>query len=149
MPWECRHPQAAIPLFRPLLHRSDDADGGLTFEADRVDEPDLGGKEARLELVAPPWRRGGDPIRVTLTGLQLSDDDTNPSGEVIALDDALSQLARQDPRQAEMIELHYFGGMTYEEIAAASGVSRPTVTRDLRMARAWLRRALTHSAEDS
>lgn len=57
---------------------------------------------------------------------------------VIALDDALESLLQMEPRLAQVIELHYFGGLTYEEIAAAVGASTATVHRDIRMARAWL-----------
>jgi RNA polymerase sigma factor (TIGR02999 family) len=58
--------------------------------------------------------------------------------DVVALDDALESLSKLDPRMAQVIELHYFGGMTYDEIAAAMGTSAATVHRDLRLARAWL-----------
>jgi RNA polymerase sigma factor (TIGR02999 family) len=67
-------------------------------------------------------------------------DRTLPSTEfdVVALDDALECLLQLDPRMAEVIELHYFGGMTYDEIAAAMGTSAATVHRELRLAKAWL-----------
>lgn len=58
--------------------------------------------------------------------------------DLIALDDALEGLLQLDPRLAQVIELHYFGGMTYDEIAAAMGASAATVHRDIRLARAWL-----------
>jgi len=58
--------------------------------------------------------------------------------DVVALDDALERLLRIDPRMAQVIELHYFGGMTYEEIAAATDTSAATVHRELRLAKAWL-----------
>jgi RNA polymerase sigma factor (TIGR02999 family) len=58
--------------------------------------------------------------------------------DVIALDDALENLMQLEPRLAQAIELHYFGGMTYEEIAAAVNSSAATVHRDIRLARAWL-----------
>jgi RNA polymerase sigma factor (TIGR02999 family) len=57
---------------------------------------------------------------------------------VIALDDALESLLQMEPRLAQVIELHYFGGLTYEQIAAAAGASTATVHRDIRLARAWL-----------
>ena len=57
---------------------------------------------------------------------------------VIELDDALQSLAHIEPRLAQVIELHYFGGMTYEQVAAATGISTATVHRDIRLARAWL-----------
>jgi RNA polymerase sigma factor (TIGR02999 family) len=58
--------------------------------------------------------------------------------DVITLDAALEQLSKLEPRLAHVIELRYFGGMTYEEIAAAMGTSAATVHRDIRLARAWL-----------
>ena len=57
---------------------------------------------------------------------------------IIALDDALESLAQVEPRLAEVIELYYFGGLTYEQIAAALGASPATVHRNIRLARAWL-----------
>jgi len=58
--------------------------------------------------------------------------------DVIALDDALEGLQRMEPRLAQVIELHYFGGLTYDQIAAALATSAATVHRDIRLARAWL-----------
>jgi RNA polymerase sigma factor (TIGR02999 family) len=58
--------------------------------------------------------------------------------DVIALDDALEGLQQLEPRLAQVIELHYFGGLTYDQIAAAVGASAATVHRDIRLARAWL-----------
>jgi RNA polymerase sigma factor (TIGR02999 family) len=58
--------------------------------------------------------------------------------DVIALDEALESLMQLEPRLAQVVELHYFGGMTYEEIAASIGSSAATVHRDIRLARAWL-----------
>jgi RNA polymerase sigma factor (TIGR02999 family) len=63
--------------------------------------------------------------------------------ELVALDDALEALAAFDPRQARVVELRYFGGLTVEETAAALGVSPATVKLDWSLARAWLRRELT------
>jgi RNA polymerase sigma factor (TIGR02999 family) len=58
--------------------------------------------------------------------------------DVIALDSALERLLKLEPRLAQVIELRYFGGMTYDEIAAAVSTSAATVHRDIRLARAWL-----------
>src|SRR6267154_4610908 len=58
--------------------------------------------------------------------------------DVVALDEALEELLQLEPRLAQVIELHYFGGMTYDEIAAAVGASAATVHRDIRLAKAWL-----------
>jgi len=58
--------------------------------------------------------------------------------DVIALDEALERLVKLEPRLAQVIELRYFGGMTYDEIAANLSMSAATVHRDIRLARAWL-----------
>jgi RNA polymerase sigma factor (TIGR02999 family) len=58
--------------------------------------------------------------------------------DVVALDDALEGLQQMEPRLAQVIELHYFGGLTYDQIAEAVGTSAATVHRDIRLARAWL-----------
>jgi RNA polymerase sigma factor (TIGR02999 family) len=69
--------------------------------------------------------------------------------DVIALDDALESLLQMEPRLAQVIELHYFGGLTYEQIATAVGASTATVHRDIRLARAWLHNEIadTHSGQ--
>jgi RNA polymerase sigma factor (TIGR02999 family) len=66
------------------------------------------------------------------------------SAELVAIDEALTRLAEQDARAAQVVELHYFGGLTYEEIAEAVGTSPATVHRDLRFAKAWLYRELSN-----
>jgi RNA polymerase sigma factor (TIGR02999 family) len=58
--------------------------------------------------------------------------------DVLALDAALEELARLNPRQAQGVELRFFGGLNATEIVAALGVSESTVDRDWRVARAWL-----------
>jgi len=67
---------------------------------------------------------------------------------LLALDDALEALAREDPRAAEVVELHAFGGLTFEEIAASLGAGRATVLRDWKHARLWLRRQLASGGAD-
>ena len=62
--------------------------------------------------------------------------------DIIALDDALHDLATLNRRHSEIVELRFFGGMTTEEVARTLGVSPRTVERDWRMARAWLRREI-------
>ena len=86
-------------------------------------------------------KRGADWERVTLQGLAQ---DPESGGEVDLLDlqCALEQLERLDPRAGRIVELRFFGGLSGEEIASHLGISRPTVVRELSMARAWLRRAL-------
>lgn len=64
------------------------------------------------------------------------------SEETLAVDEAVTELAREDPRAAKLVELRYFGGMTIEEAADILGISTATAKRDWVMARAWLQRAL-------
>ena len=86
-------------------------------------------------------KRGGGAARVTLTeGAAVSDP---ASFDVVALDDALSALATVDPRKADVVELHYFGGLSYADIATSLGISEATVDRDLRVARGWLAERLS------
>ena len=66
--------------------------------------------------------------------------------ELVALDDALEELTKFDERKARVTELHYFGGLTQEEIAAVCEVHVNTVARDLRLAEAWLRSRLRADA---
>ena len=65
------------------------------------------------------------------------------SAALVALDDALNELAAFDPRKAQIVELRYFGGMSVEETASALGVHPNTVIRDWGLAKAWLKRELT------
>ncbi|MCI0447273.1 sigma-70 family RNA polymerase sigma factor [bacterium] len=58
--------------------------------------------------------------------------------QIIALDDALQSLASLNERKAQIIELHYFGGLSYDEMAEALGISTATVHRELKLAKAWL-----------
>lgn len=63
--------------------------------------------------------------------------------DLVALDDALNLLAEMDPRQAQIVELRYFVGLTVKETAAVMEISSPTVKREWRMARLWLFRELS------
>ena len=67
------------------------------------------------------------------------------AASLVALDDALSSLNAMAPRQSLVVELRYFGGLSVDEAAWALGVSPETVTRDWRMAKAWLLRELTQN----
>ncbi len=86
-------------------------------------------------------RRGGDLRRVSL---EACDTPVAPETEVdpLVLDEALSALARLDPRQARIAELRFLTGLSVAETADVLGVSERTVKLDWRMARAWLRDAL-------
>lgn len=63
--------------------------------------------------------------------------------ELLMLDDVLQELARIDERQAHIVELKYFGGLSEEEVAAVLSLSRATITREWQSARAWLYRRVT------
>jgi RNA polymerase sigma factor (sigma-70 family) len=63
----------------------------------------------------------------------------------VELDDALNLLAVHDGRKSEIVEMIFFGGLTYEEVAAALDISAATVHRELKMAKAWLHRELARN----
>ena len=83
-------------------------------------------------------KRGGDQTKVEFVEALA------PSGtrslDIIALDDALKDLAQLNPQHSQIVELRFFGGMKTEEVAEVLDVSPRTVQREWRMARAWLRR---------
>ena len=86
-------------------------------------------------------KRGGDQ-----SGVELEPDlvaALAPGIDVIALDEALSELAEADPRRGQVVELRYFGGLTVEETAQVLDVAPETVMRDWKVARAWLHGRLT------
>ncbi|HEX4321168.1 MAG TPA: sigma-70 family RNA polymerase sigma factor [Acidobacteriaceae bacterium] len=82
-------------------------------------------------------KRGGMRHQVTLDETVLSAADQ--SVDVLALHEALERLAEFDARQSRIVELHFFGGLTFEEIALVLRVSERTIKRDWSMARAWLK----------
>lgn len=86
-------------------------------------------------------KRGGLAHTVTLTESRVAGQSVDV--DLLALNDALDRLAKQDPRQCEVVELRYFGGLTHGEIAEVLGISVPTVKRDWRVAKLWLRRELS------
>ena len=86
-------------------------------------------------------KRGGGIPPVTLAEDRVA---APASADIVELDDALQTLATLDERKSDVLVLHYFGGMTYDEIAVAVGISAATVDRDLRLAKAWLANELTH-----
>jgi RNA polymerase sigma-70 factor, ECF subfamily len=89
-------------------------------------------------------KRGGSPIRVEFS------EDLVPSPErdadLIAVDDALNLLARTDPREAKVVEMRFFGGLSEAETAHVLGISNRTVRREWDHARAWLLRELKRGA---
>lgn len=84
--------------------------------------------------------RGGDRIRVDLTGSELPAPE--PHVDLLALDDALERLAGHSQRAADIMELTYFGGLDRQAVAEVLSIGSRTVDRDLSLARAWLRRQL-------
>jgi RNA polymerase sigma factor (TIGR02999 family) len=84
-------------------------------------------------------KRGGGQIHVTLSGAREVVADSN---EAAALHEALLALRELDERKHEIVEFHYLLGLKREEIAEAVGISVPTVDRELRFAKAWLKEQL-------
>ena len=62
--------------------------------------------------------------------------------DVLEIDEALQRLSGNNPRLAEMVELHYFGGLTYQELSETLKVSEATVDREIRLAKAWILRQI-------
>lgn len=83
-------------------------------------------------------KRGDGAILVDLDAVAEVVAGDNKDRVLIALDDALEELARVDERRARVVEMRYFGGLSIEETAAALRVSPETVMRDWKIARAWL-----------
>jgi RNA polymerase sigma factor (TIGR02999 family) len=81
-------------------------------------------------------KRGGD-VEKTQLGEELVAS-LERSSELVAIDDALTALEQLDPAKARIVELRFFGGLSIEETAAATGVSVATVNRQWRTAKAWL-----------
>ncbi len=90
-------------------------------------------------------KRGGDASHVALDEAMLPA--ANRRADLVALDEALEELAALDARKARVVELRYFGGLSVEETAAVLGVSTQTVTRDWRMAKLWLQRDLSRAEQ--
>ena len=86
-------------------------------------------------------KRGGDARQVTLNEELIMSDER--SAEVVALDEALGELASIDERKSKVVELRFFGGLSIEETADVLSVSPGTVMRDWTLAKAWLKRAMT------
>lgn len=94
------------------------------------------------ERIRQAQRRGGNEHkRVAADPKYLGNDDERI--DLLALDEALTELNEISPRQAQIVELHHFGGYTLEEVAKIVDVSRTTVKADWRIAKAWLFRRLS------
>ena len=85
-------------------------------------------------------KRGGDNHKITLSVDHIKREMNLE--EIISVDHALKKLAELDERQAKVVECRFFGGLTIEETANTLGISEPTVSRDWKVARAWLNREL-------
>jgi RNA polymerase sigma factor (TIGR02999 family) len=93
-------------------------------------------------------RRGGGVPRVSLDEAAILSQER--AGELVALDEALTRLAKMDERKSKVVELRFFGGMSVEETAEALGVSPITIKRDWSTAKAWLYREIANeSASES
>jgi len=92
-------------------------------------------------------KRGGGVRRVSFDGALLPAADKGT--DIVALDDAMRALSEKDSRKGQIIELRFFGGLTVEETAKVLRVSTDTVTRDWKLAKAWLLRELKASNKSS
>ena len=100
-----------------------------------------------MRLILVDWarkahamKRGGGAQQVPLE--ELASEAPRTPEELIALDDALTELGAMDARKAQIIELRYFGGMTVPEAAQSLGISTATVEREARLAQLWLCRRM-------
>jgi RNA polymerase sigma factor (TIGR02999 family) len=91
-------------------------------------------------------KRGGEALRISLT--EAANIGCERNADLVALDDALEALEKLDARQARVVELRFFAGMSYEETAEALNVSVGTVRRDWSFAQAWLFRELSKGGSD-
>jgi RNA polymerase sigma factor (TIGR02999 family) len=85
-------------------------------------------------------RGGADQQRLSITSAEALV--KQPEIDLLALNEALDELAQMDPQQSRIVELKFFGGLSIEETAEVLGISHATVERDWKLARAWLRRQL-------
>jgi RNA polymerase sigma factor (TIGR02999 family) len=98
-------------------------------------------------LAGRAQKRGGDRVRVTLDeAMRAEGPDVQ---EVLALEEALSRLERENERRARVVVCRFYGGMEVAETAEALGISRATVKRDWAAARAWLNRELGSRLNDA
>jgi RNA polymerase sigma factor (TIGR02999 family) len=92
-------------------------------------------------------KRGGRAVKVNIEETAFLSPAPNPA--LLALDEALTVFSEVAPRQAKVVELRYFGGLTEEEIVAVLKISARTVRRDWDLAKAWLSRELKHTMKES
>jgi len=92
-------------------------------------------------------KRGGGTIAVPLDAEPAAS--TDQPARILDLDSALTRLSQHDPRKGRVVEMHFFAGMTYGEIAEVLGVSEATVRLDMRVAKAWMRSELAGNEPDA
>lgn len=86
-------------------------------------------------------KRGGSNVKLSLDEAMAAPEERD--WDLVALDDALKELAARDPQQSRIVELRYFGGLTIEATAEVLGISPATVKRDWVLAKAFLKREVT------
>ncbi|HEY7305421.1 MAG TPA: ECF-type sigma factor [Bryobacteraceae bacterium] len=89
-----------------------------------------------------------DGAREVMLG-ELPDKELQPDRSVLAIDSALQQLEETDPQKGQLIQMRYFGGMTAEESSMALSMPVQVVRRELRLAEAWLRKAMISERSDA
>jgi RNA polymerase sigma factor (TIGR02999 family) len=90
-------------------------------------------------------KRGGDRQRVDIDKCDVPD--RLPAEDILALDDALPRLEKEEPEAARVVNLHFFAGLSIEQVAELLGISRATAYRLWTFARAWLRCAIAGEDE--
>jgi len=142
--------QAALDRLMPLVYDELRRLASSYLRRERADhtlQPTALVNEAYLRLVDHARQRhaekrgGAERQKLSLTNADKIAE--QPEVNLLALNEALEQLARLDAQQARVVELKFFGGLTIEETAEVMGISHATVERDWKMARAWLRRELS------
>jgi RNA polymerase sigma-70 factor, ECF subfamily len=93
-------------------------------------------------------KRGRGQPRLSLDDVDPAAPDTVGTLDLVVLDDALARLTNLDPRQARIVELRFFGGLTVDETATVIDASPRTVKREWQIARAWLKREMARSTSD-
>jgi RNA polymerase sigma factor (TIGR02999 family) len=89
-------------------------------------------------------KRGGAVLKLAIDSVDVPGQ--SPGLDIVALDDALKDLARFDPQQSRVVELRFFSGLSIEDTAEVLGISESTVKRDWNTARVWLFRELDRTA---
>ena len=89
-------------------------------------------------------KRGGAMVKLAID--TFNEPSPKPDLDIVALDDALKDLARIDPQQSRVVELRFFSGLSIEDTAEVMGISESTVKRDWNTARVWLYRELDRTA---